>query len=434
MKESSQRQVSIDYIKLLDKKIREIFPLDATQAEIAFRIGIGKNTFNNLFKNQLASIRILDQMASYLRVLDYKSYLKRKRIMGLIEERLFSNGGHWISYRLNSNRRLYESVWKFERTYQNILEKDTSGSLREIKHATKYTSNNEFSGEIYFNSDLTIEILVQSNNAQYLRYFTVFFEDKEDDFYNSFEYLVFEVIYLEGNEEYTQLEVFVQAGDLMPSPKLMRNTFIPFDPDADFMPTNHAYLAFNYLTRNGSKSRRVIDNWKVNQVTPMGYKLNYHHNIFISCPISYLDTQEEFDQLKKGVEDLKEVLIAEFGFHESNIYCELSEYNSLNDIPYDTRHLYFKVRQLIPATHYIALVPADLGNFNSAIYMEIYFRIQNKLPGVIFVEKRANLPSLLFGLTEANDKPVNIAFRDCDIENVAEYLLKTRDFVFQYTL
>ena len=143
--------------------------------------------------------------------------------------------------------------------------------------------------------------------------------------------------------------------------------------------------------------------------------INYTHDIFISCPISFIKCSEQFESLRKNLIDIEKVLIESYGFEKDKIYCELRNYDRFEQIPNDSRHLYFKARQLVPATHYIALVPEGLHNSNSGIYMEIYFRIQNKLPGIIFVEDRGALPSLLYGLIDSNDKPVNISFRDCDV-------------------
>ncbi len=423
-REDSHLIINSEYLKILRIELLKRFP-SKTQVEIAKTLGLGINTYHNLIKNKKGSIKTLDTIADYCNIIRYKNYKNKLQIVNSIKDRLI---GKWVSYRFDSNRRLYESYWTFKYS-------DDDKSIKLIG-VTKETLDRHFTGIVSLNPDLTLRMSIKSSENHKLNYNTVFFENLDDlEFYKTFKYLIFEVLFLNIKQAYTSLELFIKIPPSNTStPKLIKNTYIPIDSNTHKIPTNNAYLAYNYLTRFGGKTRRNLNNLTLNQKLENGSTLRYKHDIFISCPIAFIKNEKQFIILKKHIDHIKEVLIDMHGFSPDNIYCELGNYDRFDKIPNDSRHLYFRVRDLIGATHFIALIPNELGNDNSGIYMEIYFRILKKLPGIIFLENRSNLPSLLQGLTESSNKPVNISFRDIEISKVANYIKDSKDYLFQFVI
>ena len=108
-------QINVDrnYAKLLESELLKIFPPGTSQGQIAATINIGKNTYHSLFRNNRASIRILDQISDFCHVVRYTHYVRNLKVVNAIRDRLVSDGGKWISFRFDSRRRLYESIWEF---------------------------------------------------------------------------------------------------------------------------------------------------------------------------------------------------------------------------------------------------------------------------------------------------------------------------------
>lgn len=420
--------LDLDYLGLLKIRLDQKFPFK-TQKEIAEILDIHINTYNSFLNNVRASSKTVETIADYCNVIDYKTYLKRKPIIESIKKRLLSDGGRWISYRLDSGRRLYEAYWIFK--IETINGEDTQ-YLKVVKHHY----NLDYSGEAYITPDLTLEIRLRAGENHLVRGETAFLEDFDNmSFYETFNGLVFENTYFEPKEIYASKEIFLKIdSNHQGKSKRIRNTHIPTLPDKNKIPTNFAYLAYNYLTRTGGKTRRKFDNVQVNEVKKNGSILGYEHNIFISCPLSFVRNEETFNNLKKNLESIKETLIDTQGFKSKNIYCELLNYKSFNDVHNASRHFFFSGRYMLDATHYIAILPDELENYSSGVYSEIQFRVLKKLPAMIFLENRLNLPSFLKGIMERPDRPVNISFRDCLVEDIPRYIKESKEHLLRFVL
>ena len=337
-------------------------------------------------------------------------------------------------------------VRRFIEATKSVQKKSEEFPQRQIKET--------LTGEINITTDLTIHMTLKTAAGVSLNYYSLIFDHQDShDLAKQMDYLIFEATMFSNKKQYTQLEVFANqsiydsAHSTLPlEPKLLENEKIPFDPDEYGIPTNPEYLAFNYLTRHSSKARRYLDNYQINQITSNGQKLNYKHDIFISCPISYLrdkkflnNNKEEFRKLKECVNQVIDKLQNDYHFDRNHIYCELANYDSIEEIPIRSRPDSFPVHEHINATHFISIIPDNLGKMNSGIYMEIYYRIQNKLPGLIYIEKgRAKLPSLLLGVLMEQGKPINLSIVDIDeldeLRDELENGKYGKNFPFQFSL
>lgn len=426
----SQGQLDHDYLKILKIGLVQRFPFKS-QKEVAEILGIHLNTYNNLLNNTRASDKTIERIADYCNVIDYKTYERRKPFIELIKNRLIDNDGRWVSYRLSSTRRLYESYWTFKK-------KELYEGTETIE-VCKDQYDNDFKGEAVIGPDLTLNISLKAGENYVINCETAFLENFDGqygtEFYKSFQCLVFESTHLELKQAYTSMEVLIKIPQSNKSKsRLIRNTFVPTILNRDKIPNNNAYLAFNYLTRFGGKTRRLLDNFGINERPTNGTILSYTHEIFISCPVSFIPNKKVFLELRATLEAIKLALIDTQGFKPENIYCELLNYTNFAEIPDDSRHLFFRGRDMIRATHYIALLPALLENRSSGVYSEIQLRILKKLPAMVFLENRMNLPSFLRSVMEQQDRPINIMFKDCPLERVPKYIKDSKEHLFQFVL
>ncbi len=412
-----------------------MFPTE-TQLEISSQLGVGINTYNNLFKTKEGSFpsgshSVVDRIAKKIRIVPYSLYQKNLPILKMAENLLVDDGGCWVSYRFDSDRRLYESYWTFSREYR-----DNDSRKSYLVVSSKDAVNETFKGEVRLNPDLTLNISIDNQEGLRIEYRTVF-----PDFYDenlsleNFKYLALEAFFVHPKLNYTTLELLIKIPEADKySPRLIKKTFIRMDWNKNKLPTNLRYLAFNYLTRHNSKSRRVLDNYLINTQNNERQILGYTHTVFISCPVGYINSEDEFQFLRKCVLDIKLKLMDNHGFAEDNISCELLTFDELTDVPYYDRFSFFSERNLIKSTHHIALLPANLGHANSGVYLEIYFRIMKKLPSIIYVENRSVMPNFLRSVLESHDKPVNVSLRESKISDVASQIEKSNEKLFQFIL
>lgn len=428
MGKTNKQKIDSDYLELLRLEILRRFP-GKTIEQLTKILGIGPTAYHSLFKNK----EVIPTLNTIVRNLDFISleeYLNVKPHLNQIKTRLLSDGGHWVSYCFSSRRRLYVSGWSFKKKKRPNSE---DYYIEAIRDSIDY----QYKGELIIDPDLSIRILVQTNPKFRLEYFTIFpeFSEQSDEgFYSSFKYMEFDVKAVRKKERFSTLEILEKVPVALEKPIRIEHDRIPAQLDTKTgIPTNSAYLAYNYLTRNVSKARRIIDNYSINQERKNGSFLEYEHNIFISCPIAYVKDEKQYQYLRDSVEGIITSLKDDYGFKEGNIFCEVAKYKHLSDIKTD-RHLYFQARQHLRASHFICIIPESLGNISSSIYMEIHFRILKKLSALIFLEKPKNLPSLLTGVLDSIERPVNVIFKDKKISEVEDYLRETKEYLLDYSV
>lgn len=410
------------YCILLKKAIVEMHGGDFRNSDISDETGISRNKLTDLFKNQKKDLNTLDVLSSHYKTIDYTSFSKRTEVLDFFSEKISTGSNNWTSYRLSSTRRLHIANWKLQ-----YIKEDGSFNV------TKKTHNHVFKGKMILSPDFNINITLKSEvGNDYLKYVSTV-PQSLDEFFAGFQldYILWDVLFIDGNQQYTSSEVLVREENPNLEPKHMREETIEFSGDNQSgIPTNKTYLAYNFLTRYSSKSRHYINNIKINQSPPMLYT----HDVFISCPIGSLnEKKEEFTKLKGLIDKLVKILIEDFKFEPGNIYCEM--FNSdYSDIGNDNRERYFNVRRNIFATHFISLIPESIEDRNSGVYLEAYFRVIKKLPAYIFYEKRRNFPSLLQGIIKDN-KAVNVVFeQDFEIKEVPGYIKKRGLSMFDFGL
>ncbi|MGH1384297.1 hypothetical protein [Kordia sp.] len=422
-----KHKIDPEYIRLLNSQLHRKYP-EKKIKDFRKIFDIGPTTYHNLFNNFDGVKRTVNHIASKCEFTSYDDYLLRKPILTNIKKTILKDGGFWVSYCFTKDRRLYQCIWEFKEKKREYSDETYIEALRD-------SDDFKYKGELTINTDLTLSIQVKTNPNYKIDYFSIFSDDKEATLLENFSFMTCDAKAIRGRSSFTTLEVFAKLpSNHNLSFKRIYDEAIKMNIGPDGVPTNPAYLAFNYLTRYVSKSRRSIDNFIINQKPKHSGYLNYKQEIHISCPVSFIEEREDFDYLKNITDSIIKVLIEDYNFHENNIYCEISEYDSFDKINKDDRHLFFKSREHINATHYIGLLPKSLEKRNSGVYMEIYFRVLKKLPAVIFVEDRKNLPSLLRGLLDANRKPININFKDYELSEVANYMKASKDYLFQFSL
>lgn len=432
MAEQTNSEPKETYLELLEFELYKKYP-GKKQSELATLIGFGVSTLHKIFKdkNKIGTDSTISEIADKVHFISFEKFQHRKPLLDKIKKRLLEDDGYWASYCFNKRRRLYESIWKFtekERVY------DSDGKTETFIEVIRDTVDHQYIGELSINMDMTLSISASTSDNYHNTSITKFTDNMDEEFYDSFEHLVFDVQASRPKDFFTSLEVLVKPDQKTTiKPKMIEYTNINPEFDKSFNPTNKAYLAFNYLTRNVSKCRRKIDNSKINQITKTGGRFTYTHDIFIACPVGYLKNQEQFIKLKntvlKIIDELKEL-----GFLEENIHCALPQYQDYKEIGEDNRHNFFESRKHIGSTHFLALIPEDLAGYHSKIYLEIDYRVLKKLPAFIFVENAKSMPSILKELRDSPDKPINVTFKDIDLENVHTFLKSRKDEVFQFTL
>ena len=410
------------YAKLLKKAISDTYGGDFKNSQVSKKTEISQNKLTDLFKNSRTDRQTLNVLSQYYGVVNYEAFCRRIKVIDQVAEKLLDKRCSWVSYRLNSTRRLYEALWKFS------YDKET-GDIKVVKK----TNRDDFEGRLTFEPDFTININLKSKNNRVLKYISTLPYSEEAPFdYTKLTYLMLDVMFVDGKETYTTSEILARTEFKKIIPRLIRDEIIEYIPDVENgNPTNPAYLAYNFLTRYSSKSRHLMINDKINTYPPLSYK----HDIFISCPVgAFRDKEQEFYLMRdKIVKEIINTLIENLKFKKENIYCEIQD-KEYGEIYRDDRQVYFNVRQKIMATHYIALIPEEIGSTNSGVYLEVYFRILKKLPAYIFYNRRRNFPSLMQGIIKDN-KAVNVTFEhDYPMTEVAGYINEKCYSLFQFNL
>lgn len=410
------------YCFQLKKAIADKHNGDVKNLEVSNETGISRNKLTDLFKNLKKDLNTLEVLSQYYKIIDFKTFVKRMEIIDDFSEKIYSEGTYWASYRLSSTRRIHQAHWKFEHD-------SVTGGF----NVTKKTHNHIFRGKMELSTDFTVSMTLNSEEGNGTLNYVTTIPHQTEELLNGFEieYVLWDVLFIDGNQQYTSSEVFVKAKKMEISPKLIREETIEFKPDPQSgLPTNPKYYAYNFLTRYSSKSRHYIDNIKINNSPP----LLYEHNIFISCPIGSLKgNKKEFLRLKSIVMEITQILVEDFKFKPDNIYCEMRD-SDFSDIGNDNRERYFNVRRNILATHFISIIPESIDERNSGVYLEAYLRIVKKMPAYIFYERRRNFPSLLQGIIKDN-KAVNVVFeQDFKVAEVPNYLRKRKFSLFDFGL
>ncbi len=427
------------YFKLLNDAINKKFPL-WSQLEIAQKLGISINTYNNFINSGTASDRIISKIADYVGVINYKVYKKRLPIIRMIEKKLYNERGIWVSYSLDPGRRLFQSIWTFQK--EEIVEnlsnskKNKQGrspsqkaKLYQIK-AKKVSTDGIFTGVIEVKDDLSLSMKVEASEEFRIEYRS-FFDEREynSEWQQNFHFIIFEAtIIKKAEEKYSTLVLFSkQLNEGNFRAKLMEKSIVPMDRNSQGIPQSVPYLAFNYLTRAASKAQRVFSNHSINIVREGGRRMGYEHSIYISTPVSFLrrkgqENKEKYSYFKKVLEAISGNLNKEHGFHENDIHCELLKCRSYEDISYYDRDGFFDQHNLINSMHHIAILPKMLRTEMSGVYLEIYFRIMKRRPSVIFVEDRSILPHFLHGVLDSRERPINVGIKDLTLEDIPHYI------------
>ncbi len=438
---AKKNTIDLEYVKLLELEVYKKYP-GKTKQNISKILGFGPTTFHNLFNSGIGIVKTVNEIAQQCDFISYEEFSKRKPSLSSIRKRLTEGNGVWVSYCFTSRRRLYKNVWTFKEKLRPNPEPKSKTDKKNKEHiddtyieVKRESIDFTYLGELLLNPDLTLEIKVQNDPNYRIEYFSLFPDEKEPSFYKNFTFIECEAHAYRKKTFFTTLEVFVKPSSNQEiAARKIEYDVIRTGADKNKIPDDDAYLAFNFLNKNVSKARRIIDNYSINQKMPQGNYLEYKHNIFISCPVSYITTEKEFSSLRNSVDQIINVLIEDYGFIRENIYCEIVKYNSFDEVQKDDRHLFFESRKLINSTHFIALIPQNLGSYNSGMYMEIFHRISNRLPALIFTESRSILPSLLQGLLDAPNRPININFKDCELPKIANYMHAAKNYLFQFSM
>ncbi|KYG79349.1 hypothetical protein AWW67_13320 [Roseivirga seohaensis] len=419
-----------EYINCLELELSKAYPRKK-QADIATSLGFGLTTYHKIFGKKQVSSSTLDDIAKKISFVTYEQFIARRPLLLAFEEHLLDESNSWKSYCFNKRRRMYESNWTFKKRKRRCDEKNEN--CEEYIEVTRETIDYHYKGEMVINPDLTISISIRTNPDFRVNYFTKLPEVKHSDFFDNLNFLILEASAVRRKETFTTMELLVRS-DKAIKPRVIEYENIHPISNEKGIPQNQSYLAFNYLTRNVSKSRRNIDNYDINIQNELGGFLNYTHQIFISCPIGFITKREQFDQLKFTIDQIIEVLISNFRFTRDNIFCEIAKYKTFDDIRVDDRFVFFETRKFIKATHFISVLPEALLNHNSGAYMEIYFRILKKMPAIVFVENRKILPSLLQGLLDNPDRPINFAVKDIELKEIPSYMKSATQYLFSFSL
>ena len=322
---------------------------------------------------------------------------------------------YWLSYRFNSKRQLYISSWIFQ----------VKKSLIKVsKHTPK---GYRFDGSFEIDDTLCISGTLYNKNLQlrYQGYIPIHSSivesglaphslEKEDSLHQ-FNTLVFSVLVKHGDEIYSTVEVLVKQRDGHIREHNMNlvieksNSAIHLIPDVKFLPTNPEYLAYNFLTRFGSRSRTPIADMNPDKVR----MLNYDHKIRIACPVRSITTEAEFKKVKIVAEKVYKVLLDKFKFQPKDIFFELMEYSSLHDIKQPALYL-FERNNSINYTHFMALIP-KLKKHAMGIFAEIFYRMGKRYPVTFFYEDAKTLNYVLnnIGTTKVNNmKSISCKFSD----------------------
>jgi len=428
----SKPTIDKQYVTHLHGELLRRYP-GWTIADIIKKLKIGPNTYSNLFNNQEATDKTLNLIANHCEAASYETFQRNKAYIELIQSRLTEDGGVWASYHISRTRKMYESFWHFSK-------KEDGGFMIDPIQAKRNGLDYNLEGFAAIDHNLTLNMRLRSNDNHIFYHQTVFsHESTDEEFCRTFKFLVFDVTYIHAKENYTTLELLVKIKpDEIAKASRVEGQTIPMKADlsenGSGLPQNRKYLAFNYLNRHISKARRILDNHAINDPKKYGSILDYTHDIFISCPIRSCPNQEVFDKLRKIVTEIKGILINPYKFHPDNIHARILNYESLDTLSPDHQHDYHEIKRTISATHYICLIPEELGSNSSAVYDEINFRVNNKLPALIFLENRRKLPFLIRGYADANSSPNNVQFKDVDIHKVPNYLKYSSEYTFQFSI
>ncbi len=430
-------KLSKDYIDLeVVPKFKKYFlkkNLKFSYANVAVEMGgLAKSTISKMINDYLISENYLDRAIKVFGIQDFMSWNRNHNLYARIIDYMESN--YWVSYRFNAHRNLYVSSWRF---------KGVDGGLSSWKIAPKgldfrgpleldehfFLSGTMATAGIVLRYSTNIPILNNAGPEEFQD------EDSNLDTFYEFDWLVFDVLVKHGNQTYSTIEVLQRQET---NPERMRhdkkficersNERIEYKPNAKYYPSNGDYLAYNFLTHYSVKSRVSINDG----LNPIDALLGYRHTIRVACPVTtILDNEKEFKRILKAAKEVKEMLITHFNFEPENIYFELAEYNTMDEVKLHADYI-FESKKTINYTHFLALLPKNI-NAASGVFTEIFYRIGRKLPIVVCYEDEVSMPGVLASLKN-NNQLINTKFLPYKLEEVATEISKKPQQLFSFEL
>jgi hypothetical protein len=352
-----------------------------------------KTPIYDLMKTQRATLATLNIISSKLNILSYDVFEEQLNttlgIAKMVE-------GHWISYRFEESRRVYISYWSF--TYNAIL---------NVFNVDKVSKTENYTGEFTLSHTNLFTGVLRNGDAllHYASYITTG---------EALDVVTFNLTYKNNNEAYFTREVmYTYDGEIPNKGRLAKGEITLFEPShAAAYKINQIAEAYNYLTKISNHSRLHLDQdkWK------------YQHSIFISFPVRSLYGlgEEKFKKKQGIVQDIINKLSQPpFLFDSKHIYNEFtsSDYQEIKD---ETR-VFKNVKEHIDSTHFIAILPKGLSDKNTGCYFEIYYRINKKLPCLVYYHKSVKFPHALKGFLD-NNYQNNVRFKAIDLVDIPEYL------------
>ncbi len=133
-------------------------------------------------------------------------------------------------------------------------------------------------------------------------------------------------------------------------------------------------------------------------------KLKNEHDVFISIPMTGLDSEEKYNKIHHEATEIGRVLTQET--EVNNIYCAAIKYPSLNKIQNAT--VADDLNHLKKSKYFILIYPEKLV---TSCLVEAGYAICLGIPCILFVRDRNHLPYIL---REIGQKTSNVIINQCE--------------------
>ena len=404
------------YVALIRKKMGKKYPKRKPSAKLLQKI-IDENPYAPKRRSSIlskvlngneprASVETLNSIAEALKMQPYEIYKEYvQRLNRFVEN--FIQGGYSIRY--GSGRRVRLSNWEV-----------TFDDLRNEFGITKISHDHTFTGVFEVDEDglLFGKLKHEETSIAYSA-----FVDLEDTFLDK---ITFNISYKGQKQVYYSNDILYLDKHRFKSSELQQKGTIDYlIDDESKLPSNRVYLAFDYLQRLPGHSR----------IRPI-HGNTYDHNLFISCPITSVFNNREdemaFQEYVEQIRTVYDMLIRIYRFPSGSVQCKLLSAKHLR-MP-DPKTVYRdSLNHIKNASHYIAIIPKSLEDRNSSIYFELFHRIINFKPCIIFYEEEKVFPAVLKGFLRDN-KQHNVEPINMDLEMIPQYIQDNYESLLNYNL